>query len=49
VIARSLLDALRPYKAVWQKRLTEEGKIGRRDLQEWRAAEQADSTSTKKR
>jgi PPK2 family polyphosphate:nucleotide phosphotransferase len=38
VIARSLLEALRPYKRVWQKRLDEEGKIGRRDLQEWRAS-----------
>jgi PPK2 family polyphosphate:nucleotide phosphotransferase len=44
VIARSLLEALRPYKAEWTRRLTEEGKIGRRDLQEWRAAEQAKVT-----
>jgi polyphosphate kinase 2 (PPK2 family) len=44
VIARSLLEALRPYKTEWTKRLTEEGKIGRRDLQEWRAAEQAKVT-----
>jgi PPK2 family polyphosphate:nucleotide phosphotransferase len=39
VIARSLLEALRPYKRVWQRRLDEEGKIGRRDLQEWRASQ----------
>jgi PPK2 family polyphosphate:nucleotide phosphotransferase len=39
VIARSLLEALRPYKRLWQKRLDEEGKIGRRDLQEWRASQ----------
>jgi PPK2 family polyphosphate:nucleotide phosphotransferase len=42
VIARSLLEALRPYKKVWQKRLEEEGKIGRRDLKEWRASQQAE-------
>jgi PPK2 family polyphosphate:nucleotide phosphotransferase len=44
VIARSLRDALRPYKSIWQKRLVEEGKVGRRDLQDWRAGEQAKAT-----
>jgi PPK2 family polyphosphate:nucleotide phosphotransferase len=39
VIARSLLEAMRPYKKLWQKRLDEEGKIGRRDLKEWRASQ----------
>jgi PPK2 family polyphosphate:nucleotide phosphotransferase len=39
VIARSLLEALRPYKKVWQERLEEEGKIGRRDLKQWRASQ----------
>jgi PPK2 family polyphosphate:nucleotide phosphotransferase len=48
VIARSLLEALRPYRKTWEKRLAEQGKIGRRDLQEWRATEQAEAT-TKKR
>jgi PPK2 family polyphosphate:nucleotide phosphotransferase len=44
VIARSLLEALRPHKREWQKRLDEEGKIGRRDLKEWRASEGVPST-----
>jgi PPK2 family polyphosphate:nucleotide phosphotransferase len=48
VIARSLLEALRPYRKIWEKRLAADGKIGRRDLQEWRATEQAQAT-TKKR
>jgi PPK2 family polyphosphate:nucleotide phosphotransferase len=47
VIARSLLEALRPFKKVWQARLSEEGKVGRRDLQEWRATEQASATSAR--
>jgi PPK2 family polyphosphate:nucleotide phosphotransferase len=37
MIARSLVEALRPYQKLWEKRLTDEGKVGRRDLQEWRA------------
>lgn len=41
VIARSLLEALRPYRKVWEERLEEEGKIGRRDLKQWRASQQA--------
>jgi PPK2 family polyphosphate:nucleotide phosphotransferase len=41
VVARSLLETLRPYRKLWQKRLDDEGKIGRRDLKEWRASEAA--------
>lgn len=41
VVARSLLEALRPYRKVWEERLEEEGKIGRRDLKLWRASHQA--------
>jgi PPK2 family polyphosphate:nucleotide phosphotransferase len=48
VIARSLLEALRPHEKTWRKRLEQEGKVGRRDLQEWRASEQAKAT-TKRR
>jgi len=41
VIARSLLEALRPYRKIWEERLEEEGKIGRRDLKLWRASQEA--------
>ena len=38
VIAESLAAAMRPFKRQWRKTLDEAGKIGRRDLKEWRAA-----------
>jgi PPK2 family polyphosphate:nucleotide phosphotransferase len=38
VIAEALADALRPYKAAWRKTLDEQGKVLRRDLQQWRAS-----------
>jgi PPK2 family polyphosphate:nucleotide phosphotransferase len=41
VIAESLAAALRPYRKRWRKTLDEEGRLGRRDLKEWRAARHA--------
>jgi polyphosphate kinase 2 (PPK2 family) len=38
VIAESLAAAMRPYRKRWRQTLDEEGKIGRRDLKEWRAS-----------
>jgi len=38
VIAESLAAALRPYRKKWRETLDEEGKIGRRDLKQWRSA-----------
>ena len=38
VIAEALAEALRPHKAAWRKTLDEEGKVLRRDLQDWRAS-----------
>ena len=38
VIAETLAEALRPLRKVWRRKLDEEGKIGRRDLQEYRRA-----------
>lgn len=39
VIAESLAAALRPFRKQWREALDEEGKIGRRDLKEWRTAQ----------
>ncbi len=47
VIAESLAAALRPLRKHWRETLDEEGKIGRRDLKEWRAAERARAPSRK--
>jgi PPK2 family polyphosphate:nucleotide phosphotransferase len=38
VIAEALAGAMRPHRKAWRKTLDEEGKIGRRDLKEWRAS-----------
>jgi PPK2 family polyphosphate:nucleotide phosphotransferase len=38
MIAESLASALRPYRKDWRKTLDLEGKLLRRDLQQWRAA-----------
>jgi PPK2 family polyphosphate:nucleotide phosphotransferase len=42
VIAESLAAALRPLRKEWRETLDEEGKIGRRDLKEWRAAQRVE-------
>jgi PPK2 family polyphosphate:nucleotide phosphotransferase len=47
VIAESLAAALRPLRKHWRDTLDEEGKIGRRDLKEWRAAERGRTPSRK--
>ncbi len=41
VIAETLAHALRPYGKQWRETLDEEGKIGRRDLKDWRAEERS--------
>jgi PPK2 family polyphosphate:nucleotide phosphotransferase len=46
VIAESLAAALRPFRKVWRETLDEEGKVGRRDLKEWRAAQRAAARSS---
>lgn len=38
VIAETLAEAMRPYRKRWRETLDEQGKLGRRDLKEWRAA-----------
>ena len=38
VIAESLAAAMRPFRKQWRKTLDETGKLGRRDLKEWRVA-----------
>jgi PPK2 family polyphosphate:nucleotide phosphotransferase len=43
VVAEALADALRPYKAAWRKTLDEQGKVRRRDLEEWRTVHRAAS------
>jgi PPK2 family polyphosphate:nucleotide phosphotransferase len=45
VIAESLAAALRPFRKQWRETLDEEGKIGRRDLKEWRAAQRVATRS----
>ena len=36
VVAETLAQALRPHRKEWEKKLEQEGKVGRRDLAEWR-------------
>jgi len=43
VVAEAFADALRPHKPEWRKTLDEQGKVRRRDLEEWRAAHRAAS------
>ena len=38
VIAEAVAHALRPHKGAWRKTLDEQGKVRRRDLQQWRAS-----------
>jgi len=45
VIAESLAAALRPHRKEWRETLDQEGKIGRRDIKEWRAAQRASRRS----
>lgn len=40
VIAESVVAAMRPYRKVWRQTLDEQGKLRRRDLEEWRARHQ---------
>ncbi len=41
VIAESVVAALRPYRKVWRRKLDEEGRLRRRDIEEWRARHQS--------
>ena len=43
IVAEALADAMRPHNAEWRKTLDEQGKVRRRDLEEWRAAHRAAS------
>ena len=43
VIAEAFADALRPHKKEWRRTLDEQGKVRRRDLEEWRTGHRAAS------
>jgi PPK2 family polyphosphate:nucleotide phosphotransferase len=43
VIAEAFAAALRPHKEEWRRTLDEQGKVRRRDLEEWRAGHRAAS------